>query len=251
MINYDMHIHTEYCGHAPGMTIGAIVEAAEKKQLETIAITAHIFTEEDLLLLPKIKKELANIKTDVNVIIGAEVDADGMRTDGKLITDDLDGIPYVLGSIHYIPGTGVFPISPQDNPLNSEDFFRAWQSTLLGLASNPRLDTLAHPGRLAAMACDLDIFFDDMLAAFHQAAKLCVKNNICWGINELNEKKLPAAIHDQWDKVYKIAVDAGVKLIYGSDAHKPQDIGKQNFTNKSLSAIGEDNLQTPKSLGLI
>ncbi len=175
MINYDMHIHTACCGHAPGMSIRAIIDAAEQKQLETIAITAHIFREDDLLLLPKIKNELTSIKTDLNVIVGAEVDADGMRTDGKLITNKLDEIPYVLGSIHYIPGTGIFPFSPQDNPLDPEEFFRVWQSTLLGLVSNPAIDTLAHPGRLAAMACDLDIFFDDILAVIHQAAALSIK----------------------------------------------------------------------------
>lgn len=251
MINYDMHIHTEYCGHAPGMSIKAIIDAAEKKQLDSIAITSHIFCEDDLLLIPKIQKEVANIKTNVNVIVGAEVDADGMRTDGRLITDRLDGIPYVLGSMHYIPGTGVFPTSLQDNPLDSEDFFQAWQSTLIGLVSNPRIDTLAHPGRLAAQACDIDIFFEDMLAVFHHAAELSAKNNICWGVNELNEKKIPQNLHSKWNKIYEIAIDVGVKLIYGSDAHKPENIGKQDYTNKTLSVIGEKNLGTPQSIGII
>lgn len=251
MINYDMHIHTEYCGHAPGMSIEAIIRAAEKKKLETIAITSHIFCEDDLLLIPKIRDQVANIKTDVTVIVGAEIDADGMRTDGKLITDNLDGIPYVLGSIHYIPGTGIFPVSAQDNPLSGEDFLQAWQSTLLGLVSNPRIDTLAHPGRLAAMACDTGGVFDDMLAIFHQAAQLSAKNNICWGVNELNERKIPQNLHEGWNKIYQIALDARVKLIYGSDAHKPQEIGKQSFTSKTMAVLGENNLETPKSIGIL
>ena len=251
MIDYDLHIHTKYCGHAPGMSIEAIVEAAERKQLETIAITAHIFSEDDLLLIPTIKSQLAAIKTDVNVIVGAEVDADGMRTDGKLVTGKLDDIPYVLGSIHYIPGTGIYPSSPQDNPLGAEEFFQAWQSTLIGLVSNPRLDTLAHPGRLAATACDMDVYFDDMLAVFYQVARISVKNNICWGINELNERKIPPALHKRWSSIYQIALDAGVKLIYGSDAHKPEEIGKQTYTKKIIEAIGVQNMETPKSFGLI
>lgn len=251
MINYDLHIHTEYCGHAPDMTIEAIIEAAEEKQLETIAITSHIFKEDDLMVIPKIKKEIAAIKTDINIIVGAEVDADGMRTDGKLITDNLDDIPYVLGSIHYIPGTGIYPASPQDNPLSGEVFFKVWQSTLIGLVSNPRLDTLAHPGRLAACSCDMDIYFEDMLAVFQQAAELSVKNNICWGINELNEKKIPAAWHERWNEIYRIATNAGVKLVYGSDAHKPHEIGKQTFTRKTLDLIGSENLESLRSIGLI
>ena len=109
MINYDMHIHTAYCGHAPTMTINAIIKAAEEKQMETIAITSHVFTEADLALIPQIRNEIAKIKTDVKVIIGAEVDADGMRTDGKLVTDKFDRLDYVLGTLHWIPTTGVYP----------------------------------------------------------------------------------------------------------------------------------------------
>jgi len=251
MINYDLHIHTEYCGHAPEMSVEAIIKAAEEKQLETIAITEHIFSENDLLLIPKIKKEVATIKTDVNVIIGVEVDADGMRTDGKLITENLDDIPYVLGSMHYIPETGIYPASPDDNPLTGEVFFKVWQSTLIGLVSNARLNTLAHPGRLAACACDIDIYFDDMLVVFEEAAELSVKNDICWGINELNERKIPVQYHERWSKIYQIATNAGVKLVYGSDAHRPEDIGKQSFTDKTLQATGNLHLETPQTLGLI
>ena len=43
MINYDLHIHTKYCGHAPGMTVEAILRKADILGLETIAITSHIF----------------------------------------------------------------------------------------------------------------------------------------------------------------------------------------------------------------
>ena len=251
MINYDLHIHTEYCGHAPGMSVEAIIKAAEEKQLETIAITSHIFNEDDLRLITKINEQIAGIKTDVNVIVGAEVDADGARCDGKLITDNLDGIPYVLGSIHYIPGTVIYPSSPLDNPLNPDEFFLLWESTLIGLVSNPRIDTLAHPGRLAGQSCDLDMFFDDMLAVFEQAAQLSVMNNICWGVNELNERKIPTEYHQRWNEIYQIAIGAGVKLVYGSDAHRPEEIGKQSFTNKTLQATGNLHLETPQTLGLI
>lgn len=251
MINYDLHIHTQYCGHAPGMTIEAIIAAAEEKKLEVIAITSHIFNQDDLHLIKIINDEVAAIKTNVKVIVGAEVDADGARCDGKLITDKLDNIPYVLASMHYIPSTVIYPSSPLDNPLEPDEFFHLWQSTLIGLVSNPRIDTLAHPGRLAGQSCDLDIFFDDMLAVFSQAAQLSAMNNICWELNELNERKVPADYHQRWNEIYQTAIEAGVKLVYGSDAHKPEEIGKQSFTQKMIQATGNLHLETPQSLGLI
>ncbi|MHC4290750.1 MAG: PHP domain-containing protein, partial [Planctomycetota bacterium] len=42
MIDYDLHIHTEYCGHAAGMTVAAVLRRVEELGLKTIAITDHI-----------------------------------------------------------------------------------------------------------------------------------------------------------------------------------------------------------------
>jgi len=251
MIDYDLHIHTEYCGHAPGMHLEAIVRRAEILKLKTIAFTCHVFSDGDLAIIEEIKRKLACIETDIIVIVGAEIDVDGMHTDGRLITNKFESIDYVVGSIHYIPGTGILPHSPDDNPLDDQEFFKRWTSTLLGLVSNPSLDTLAHPGRVISMACDMDIFFDDALAVFVRAAELSAKNNIAWEINELNGAKVPAKYHDRWYEIFQAAIDAGVKLIYGSDAHTIDDIGECDFTNIMLSRLKGCCLESPQGLGII
>ena len=49
MIDYDLHIHTAYCGHAPAaMNVPAILTRADELGLKTIAITDHVFCEDDL-----------------------------------------------------------------------------------------------------------------------------------------------------------------------------------------------------------
>lgn len=251
MINYDLHIHTEYCGHAPGMSVEGIIRRAEQKQLKTIAITSHVFSEADLGLIARIRDEAALIDTDVKIIVGAEVDVDGFATDGSFVTDKLEGIPYVIGSLHYIPGTGVYPHSPEDNPLDGEEFFDRWSSTLLGLVSNPRLDTLAHPGRLFSASCDVDVYFEDMLAVMQQAAELSEKNGIAWEINELNSRKVQPTYLDRWFETIRVAMDAGVKIVYGSDAHKLEEVGKTDYTNTVIASLPGLKLETPESLGMI
>ena len=42
MLRYDFHIHTEYCGHAPGMKVADIAAAADKLNLDAICIADHI-----------------------------------------------------------------------------------------------------------------------------------------------------------------------------------------------------------------
>ncbi|MHC5154970.1 MAG: PHP domain-containing protein [Planctomycetota bacterium] len=138
MIDYDLHIHTEYCGHAPGMTVAAILQRAEELGLSAIAITDHIFKQAE-------------------VFIGAEVDVNPADADGRLVTDDLDGLDIVIAGFHYVPTVGNLPHGPQDNTLSDEVFMEVWASSLLGIVSNPKIHTLAHPGRLLAASVDLDV----------------------------------------------------------------------------------------------
>ena len=72
MINYDLHIHTEYCGHAPGMTVEAILRQADILGLETIAITSHIFAPENLAWVRCVADDVKAVKHNCQVIIGAE-----------------------------------------------------------------------------------------------------------------------------------------------------------------------------------
>lgn len=250
MINYDTHIHTAYCGHANGMTTEAIIKQAQHKKLKTIIITDHVIISDDLRKIEKIREEVAAVETDCNVIIGAEVDVDGTRTDGKLVTDNLDNINYVIGSIHYVPGTGNYPHSPEDCSLEPEELLQRWQSTLLGVVSNPKVTTLAHPGRMVASILDFDPFFEDILTIFSQAAKISAENNTFWEINELNGDKLSDEYKRNWYKIYEVALDEGVGLVFGSDAHRIEDIGKNVFSQKILRKLPANCLLNPKDMGL-
>jgi histidinol phosphatase-like PHP family hydrolase len=250
MIKYDLHIHVEYCGHAPGMNVAAVLKRAEELELETIAFTCHIFSEKDLAILAKIRRDIENAGTDLRVIVGAEVDVDSNHHDGRLVTNNFDAMDYVIASIHYIPGVGILPHSPADNPLTGEVFFDKWRSTVLGLVANKKINTFAHPGRLLATACDLDIFFDDAIGVFEDAAKLSAKNNIAWEINELNKKRIPQLYHARWHEIYKMALKAGVRLIYGSDAHSTDAIGTYEFTEYLLRHLPAGCLSTPQEIGL-
>ena len=251
MINYDMHIHTEYCGHAPQMTIGAILTEADSLNLETIAITAHIFTPDDLPVLELIKAEVAKIAPACHVIFGVEVDCHGRYSDGRLVTDHLDNIDYVVGALHYVPDFGNYPLSPADNPFTPQQLIERWRSSLLGLLNNPRIHTLAHPGRMIASAIDLDIYFENILDIFTEAAEISAQNKIIWEINELNGSKVAPDYLQHWHKIYEIALNAGIKLIYGSDAHEPKGIATTDFTHSLLSKLPPNCLESPDSLGRI
>lgn len=248
MIDYDLHIHTAYCGHAPGMTVAAILQRAEAAQLSTIAITDHIFKQADHALIRQIRADVAAYDPSITVYVGAEVDIDAAFTDGRLVTEDLDGLEIVIAGYHYIPTVGNLPHGPQDNTLDAEVFMEVWAASLLGAVSNTRLHTLAHPGRLLAASVDLDVHFEDALCVFEKAAALSAKNNIAWELNELSGYRLGPYWLEQWHRIYEIGLTAGVKLVYGSDAHNTEAIGLHECVDTVLEKLPANCLIRPAEI---
>lgn len=248
LMNYDMHIHTEYCGHANGTTVESICRRADELGLEVIAITDHVFMPGDLFVISQIRREVEECKPDCRVIVGAEVDVDGQYSDGRLVTDNLEGIDYVIAGFHYVPTVGNYPHCQEDCTLPGAGFMKVWRTSLLGIVSNPAVDTLAHPGRMVAAAVDLDVYFEDVLSVFAEAAQLSVQNNIAWEINELTGCRISEYYQNQWHRIYRIGLDAGVKLIYGSDAHDPSAMATADFTSLILKNLPDGCLSGPDEL---
>ncbi len=245
MIDYDMHIHTEYCGHAAGMSVTAILARADELELKTIAIATHIFGPEDLNVIEWIREDVSEITSRCRVIVGAEIDVDGRFCNGRLVTDDLDGIDYILAGFHYIPGVGNLPRCWSDCSLEPELLFERWRTSLLGIVSNSRVDTLAHPGRVLACAMDIEPIFERVLQVFAEVSEISARNNIVWELNEHTGHKINPYCCINWYRIYEPALEAGVKLIYGSDAHSPEEIGVTSFTSTILDKLPANCLITP------
>lgn len=248
MIPYDLHIHTEFCGHAPGMSVEVLVRRADELGLETIAITDHIYQATGLPLLTAIRAELSRCRHRCRVIVGAEVDVDGDFGDGRLVTDELSACDYVVAGFHYVPTVGNYPHSPDDCTMPPEQFLKLWRTALLGVVSNPKIHTLAHPARLVAAAVNLDDWFDEALMTLAEAAKLSAKNRIAWEINELTGTRLSDYYRKRWHTIYKIALDAGVKLVFGSDSHSPEAMGNSAFAEEVLSRLPAGSLSDPDDI---
>ncbi|MBN1816741.1 MAG: PHP domain-containing protein [Sedimentisphaerales bacterium] len=248
MIRYDMHIHTEYCGHAVDMDVASICACADELDLETIAITDHIYSHNGLPVVTAIRAELSRVRHNCRVIVGAEVDVDGDFSDGRLVTDSLDALDYVVAGFHYVPTVGNYPLSPDDCTMTGEQFLEVWRTALLGIVSNPGIHTLAHPGRLVAASVDLDAHFEQVLAILAEAAKVSAKHRVAWEINELTGMRLNGYYQRQWHRIFEPALEAGVKLVYGSDAHSPTAIGRTVFTEMVLANLPSDCLASPDEI---
>jgi HisJ family histidinol phosphate phosphatase len=248
MMRYDFHIHTEYCGHAPGMTVEAICRRAEELGLSTIAITDHIYDDQSAVHIDKIRDDFSKVSCSVPVIIGAEVDVDSDFVDGRLASDLIEGLDYIIAGFHYVPTKGNYPWKPEHNSLDEATFMRLWENTLLGIVSNPRINTLAHPGRLFAAAMGPAGNWPAAMEVFKKAARLSAQNRIAWELNELTGQRLKPEFVEKWHEIYEIALNAKVKLIFGSDSHDLESIGQSQFCDMLLSKLPSSSLSTPQEI---
>jgi DNA polymerase (family X) len=193
----DLHVHTNVSdGKA---TLVEMVEAARASGLDYLAITDHsagvgmgIGLEPDALPrhLESIRGLAASLD-DFTLLAGVEVD---VMVDGSLYYDDdlLSQVDWVVASLH----VG-----------QRQDSARATRR-MLSAIENPYVDVLAHPsGRLLGRREGYEF---DVQAVVEAAARTGTFLEINCGPNRLDLRPGHA----------KAAIEAGVKLVISTDAHR-------------------------------
>jgi len=220
--------------------------AADKLHLAVIAITEHIGQAGDRTRIGAIRSELSKHPHVCRVLVGGEIDVDRNYLDGRLVVEQRDNLDYVIGAIHYLPGTDILPHCKRARPLPPDEVFSRWRTTLLGLAASTTIDTIAHPGVMIANSIDDEGFPERVLEVLHAAALISAEHGVAWELNNLTGAKLPPAFRREYYKVIQSAVDAGVRLVYGSDAHRPADVGNHSFVEEVNARLaGKPDIGTP------
>jgi len=200
----DMHLHT---GKSDGRdSLHNMVEAAEAKGLDLIAITDHgpghgsgITAKQAL----ETKKEAELLQPNYHVKILAGIEAEILST-GEVLLDSREGLDIVLASYHGAP--------------SEEAYYRA----VMRAVTDPRVDVLAHhawiAGRFGPIAR-----YDDVLVELMATHEVAI---------EINSKHaLPS-----WDFLQKCK-EAGIKYTIGSDAHKAADVGSVAWAKNTARHI--------------
>jgi putative hydrolase len=203
----DMHLHTSKSDGRD--SLHNIVEAAEAKGLDLIAITDHgpghgsgiserqarDTKKEALLLQPNYR---------VRILVGIEAE---ILPTGEVLLDTREDLDIVLASYHGAP--------------SEETYYRA----VVKAVADPKVDVLAHHawtmGGFAPVAK-----YDDTLIDLMAANEVAI---------EINSKHaLPS-----WDFLVKCR-DKGIKYTIGSDAHKVADVGSVSWAKNTARHVFKD-----------
>lgn len=231
-LDCDNHIHTVYSGHADeSMTVSNIIKKSEQVGLARIAITEHSF---DWHFGPRgnfqlIKSELADISTGIDVTVGMEIDPD-MENLGRLNFDDFDKdeIYPVLVGFHGYPGVsrGWFE-KIHFTRRDKNRIYSRWFKIMEKLIENPKVDILAHPGRIIMQNGIINEFSGSVLKDFECLALAAKQYSVEFEINETLLNNIPTEkLENSYPNVIEIMLKHKVKLSVGSDAHALEKIGK-------------------------
>jgi histidinol phosphatase-like PHP family hydrolase len=209
----DMHLHTSKSDGRD--SLHNIVDAAEAKGLDLIAITDHGpghgsgISEKQAL---QTRREADLLQPNYHVKILAGIEAEILST-GEVLLDTREGLDIVLASYHGAP--------------SEEVYYRA----VLRAVTDPKVDVLAHHAWTMGGFAPVEKY-DDMLIELMAAHEVAI---------EINSKHaLPS-----WDFLVKCR-DRGIKYTIGSDAHKAADVGSVAWAKNTARHIyGNDGLFLP------
>jgi histidinol-phosphatase (PHP family) len=236
MIPYaDYHMHTPLCGHAIG-TPEEYVKQALKIGLKEIGFSDHApmahkpmpgitMPFEDL---PKYNAMIEDVRKlysfQISIKIGLESDfLPGYESKTKSIIDSYP-YDYIIGSVHFIDDWAFDDPDTHENWQihDVDETYLKYYSLLRQSAKTGFFQIIGH--------CDLPKKFGamptiDLTDEIKTTAKVFKDTGVTVEINTAGLRKSICQIYPALNclKIYR---KAGVPLTFGSDAHDPQDVGK-------------------------
>ena len=245
----DLHTHTYLCKHGCGVPRD-YAAAAEKCQLSALGFSEHFPWPENYDVDSRMSPqqwplycsliEEARESSSLKLLAGVEFDfVPGRMAEVSNALAEFS-FDYLIGSIHFVDGI------PFDHPDCEEE----WQSSEFALKI---YDGYAEALAEFMQSCDFDIIghFDlpkkfgaaapdnsKFRLMLHDILKLAAKRNVALEINTAGLRKSACEVYPDM-QIIRLARDAGVKLTFGSDAHAPDEVGRDfDYAVKLAQAAG-------------
>jgi histidinol-phosphatase (PHP family) len=236
MIPYaDYHMHTPLCGHAIGQP-DAYIRQAMRMGFKEIGFSDHApmahkpmpgitMSLEDL---PKYNAMIIDVReryvSSISIKIALESDfIPGYENKTKSIIESYP-YDYIIGSVHFIDDWAF------DNP-EAREYWKKYDVNEVYLKYYALLRQSAQTGFFQIIGhCDLPKKFGarptiDLTDEIKATAKVFKDTGVAIEINTAGLRKPVGEMYPS-RQCLKIYCEAGVPLTFGSDAHDPQEVGK-------------------------
>lgn len=228
----DYHIHTKASPDARG-TIEECVVEAKKGGVDEIGFSEHLLLKYPMCRfdpfiqsLPVYVREFLDFKekSEIPIKLGIEVDffPDEVEKIRRFIQNY--AFDYVMGSVHVI-GNWVI-----DDPSELAEYLRRdtlqvyeeYFSLVKRLVGSRLFDILAHPDLVKIFGARPSNDFSRFLI---ETAEITAESNVCAEINTRGLRRPCQEIYPS-EKFLQILHKHDVPIVFGSDAHEPNDVGR-------------------------
>ena len=222
------------------MVLADIIKTAEKAGLDTIAITDHIYKEDQYegfrQNIKELREQLAGIDTNVKVYIGAELSA--YAVDNYSFKGEEIELDYRLWAHNHYHVTGWE--QPEDR--SPEGYKKHMIATITNIIKADKADCIAHPFH--------DSYLTNSSRGLVSFAKGSVPNS--FSENELGDLLTLAKQHETafelnlnvvpafpevYRRMYNIGKEIGAQFNIGTDAHKLENIDTKRFLDEAKKAL--------------
>ncbi len=231
----DYHIHTPFCGHASGK-MEEYVRAARHKGLTEMGFADHLplFHTEDPTLamchedLPRYidrVHELQAENRDFPVRLGIEADYIGAHLEDVAEVLARYEFDYIYGSVHFIGGWGFdqsrfkFEFERRD----IDEVYEIYFGLVMEAARTGLFDVMTH----------LDVVKKyghrpsrDMKPLYREVAATLSKSGVAIELNASGLSRPVGEIYPSLE-ILEIMHEYAVPITFGSDAHKPSQVGRE------------------------
>ena len=237
----NLHIHALFSGCAKReMVLSDIIKTAENAGLEAIAITDHIYREDQYegfrQNVKDLREQLSRIDTDIKVYIGGELSAYGV--DKYSFKGEEIELDYRLWAHNHYHVTGWE--QPEDR--SPESYKKHMIDTLTNLIKADKADCIAHPFH--------DSYLTNSSKGLVSFEKGSVPNSFTENeigdlltlakqyktAFELNLNVVPA-FPEIYRRMYNIGKEIGAQFNIGTDAHKLENIDTKRFLDEAKKVL--------------
>ncbi|WP_371372309.1 histidinol phosphate phosphatase [Sporomusa aerivorans] len=236
---FDTHIHTSYSNDSDMPAQTAIAKAAELGL--GIIFTEHIdlaYPEPDTVTFDvgQYFKDYTPLKSD-KVLLGIEVGmGSGCVEENRQVIARYP-FDYVIGSIHAVDNMDIYRESHYHLRSKREVYIQYFEAMLTCLKAYDFVDSLGHIDYIARYARykDTEVYYHEFSDWIDEILKFLAQNDKAM---EINTRRLTSqAAVDILRPVYQRFYELGGRMVtIGSDAHRPEDIGRRVAAGYDLAA---------------
>lgn len=240
----DLHTHTYLCKHADGKA-EEYVRSAIDSGFTMIGCTDHApmpddydakhrmsFDQFHTVYKPEVLELRERFKGVIDVKFGVEGDFFPGTEAWVKDFHDANDFDYVIGSVHYLGEWGF------DNPVfvhkydeaNIDDIYERYFDHIKRSAEAKLFDIIGHCDLVKKFGHRPSRNMDEIIRETMKVVKAC---DIVVEINTSGLRKPVAEMYPGED-ILKIASELGIPLTLGSDAHMPEDVGRDFDRAKAL-----------------